>query len=152
MINKQQTARTQHIASIQTEMSGRYASQRPIWYTISDLASEFDLTLRALRFYEAKGLLEPIRQGTSRVYSSRDRTRLQLIITGKQLGFTLNEISTMIADNEEITAADLKLSPEVVLKQIMFMEEQQKTTSIALTELRRRYYLMAETDFDMLEE
>ena len=152
MINKQQAARTQHLSSIQTEMSGRYKSQRPVWYTISDLASEFDLTLRALRFYEAKGLLEPVRQGTSRVYSSRDRTRLQLIITGKNLGFTLNEISTMIADNEEITAGDLKLSPEVVLKQIIFMEEQQKTTSIALTELRRRYYLMAETDFDMLGE
>ncbi len=142
----------QHLTSIQPDFSNRYVSQRPVWYTISDLALEFDVTLRALRFYEAKGLLEPIRQGTSRVYSTRDRARLQLIITGKTLGFTLTEISTMIADNEEITAIDLKLSPETVLKQIMFMEEQQKTTSIALTELRRRYYLMAETDFDMLED
>lgn len=142
----------QHLTSIQPDFSNRYVSQRPVWYTISDLALEFDVTLRALRFYEAKGLLEPIRQGTSRVYSTRDRARLQLIITGKTLGFTLTEISTMIADNEEITAIDLKLSPETVLKQIMFMEEQQKTTSIALTELRRRYYLMAETDFDMLGE
>ncbi len=134
----------QLLTSVQTEAPQRQAFQKPTWYTISDLASEFDLTLRALRFYEAKGLLEPVRQGTLRVYSSRDRTRLQLIITGKQLGFTLNEISTMIADNEEITASDLKLSPEVVLKQIMFMEEQQKTTSIALSELRRRYYLITE--------
>jgi DNA-binding transcriptional MerR regulator len=140
----QQTTRVQYV------LPQRYGAQRPAWYTISDLASEFDVTLRALRFYEAKGLIEPIRQGTSRVYSTRDRNRLQLIITGKQLGFTLNEISTMIADNEDMTAADLKLSPDIVLKQITFLEEQQKTTSIALSELRRRYYLMAEDEFESL--
>ncbi len=122
--------------------------QRPAWYTISDLASEFGVTLRALRFYEAKNLLEPIRQGTARVYSARDRIRLQLIIAGKQLGFTLSEISSMIADNEDLKAADLRLSPEIVLRQIVFLEDQQKTTAVALAELRRRYYMMAESEFE----
>ncbi len=120
--------------------------QRPVWYTISDLAQEFDTTLRALRFYEAKGLLSPIRQGTSRIYSARDRIRLQLILTGKQLGFTLCEISSMISDNDELTEANLKISPDLVLRQIAFLEDQQKTTATALSELRRRYYLMTELD------
>ena len=63
-------------------------------YTISDLAQEFDLTTRAIRFYEDMGLLEPVRSGPggrNRVYSSRDRTRLKLTLRAKRLGLSLNE-------------------------------------------------------------
>ena len=68
-------------------------------YTIGDLAREFDLTTRAIRFYEDLGLLQPERSGPggrSRVYSSRDRTRLKLTLRAKRLGFTLTEAKDII--------------------------------------------------------
>lgn len=61
-------------------------------YTISDLAKEFGVTTRTIRFYEDQGLLSPAREGTSRVFSSRDRVRLKLALRGKRLGFSLAEI------------------------------------------------------------
>ena len=60
-------------------------------YTIGDLAREFGVTLRTLRFYEDRGLLSPRRDGTARIYDPRDRERLSVILKGKQLGFTLTE-------------------------------------------------------------
>ncbi len=65
-------------------------------YSITDLAKEFQVTPRTLRFYEEKGLLNPKRQGKSRIYSAGDRTRLRLIIRGRQLGFTLDESAEVI--------------------------------------------------------
>ena len=65
-------------------------------WTIGELASEFDTTLRTIRFYEDRGLLTPERQGTTRIFHDRDRVRLQLILRGKRLGFTLDEISHVI--------------------------------------------------------
>ena len=61
-------------------------------YTIGELAREFDVTTRAIRFYEDQGLLAPLREGRKRLYRRRDRTRLKLILRGKRLGFTLGEI------------------------------------------------------------
>ena len=61
-------------------------------YSISDLAQEFALTTRAIRFYEGEGLLAPRRRGTARIYGERERTRLKLILRGKRLGLTLSEI------------------------------------------------------------
>ncbi|MDO8268094.1 MAG: MerR family DNA-binding transcriptional regulator [Moraxellaceae bacterium] len=60
-------------------------------YTISELAKEFDVTTRTIRFYEDEGLLRPERRGQTRVYSSRDRVLLKLILRGKRLGFSLAE-------------------------------------------------------------
>ncbi len=60
-------------------------------YSISDLAKEFDITTRTIRFYEDKGLLSPERRGQVRIYNSADRTRLKLILRGKRLGLTLDE-------------------------------------------------------------
>ncbi len=61
-------------------------------YTISELAEEFGITARAIRFYEDHGLIAPRRIGTMRVYSHRDRARLMLVLRGKRLGFSLSEI------------------------------------------------------------
>ena len=61
-------------------------------FTISDLAKEFGVTTRTIRFYEDQGLLSPKREGTTRVFSSRDRVRLKLALRGKRLGFSLAEI------------------------------------------------------------
>ena len=65
-------------------------------YSIADLAREFDVTHRAIRFYEDEGLLSPGRDGTRRVYSKRDRVRLKLILRGKRLGFSLAEVREML--------------------------------------------------------
>ena len=69
----------------------------PDTFSITDLAQEFDVTPRTLRFYEDKGLLSPDRQGTARIYGRRDRARLKLILRGKRLGFSLAEIREMLA-------------------------------------------------------
>ena len=66
-------------------------------YTIRDLAEEFDITTRTLRFYEEKGMLSPHRQGLLRIYNAGDRTRLKLILRGKRLGLDLQESSEIIA-------------------------------------------------------
>ncbi|MDH4261019.1 MAG: MerR family DNA-binding transcriptional regulator [Gammaproteobacteria bacterium] len=65
-------------------------------FSISELATEFDVTPRAIRFYEDHGLLSPARAGQRRIYSSRDRTRLKLTLRGKRLGLTLSEIRELI--------------------------------------------------------
>ncbi|MCC6210035.1 MAG: MerR family DNA-binding transcriptional regulator [Burkholderiales bacterium] len=65
-------------------------------FSIGELSSEFDVTPRAIRFYEDHGLLAPKREGTRRVYSARDRTRLKLTLRGKRLGLALSEIRELI--------------------------------------------------------
>jgi len=65
-------------------------------FTISELAREFDVTPRAIRFYEDQGLLAPRRDGQRRIYTPRDRTRLKLTLRGKRLGLTLAEIRELI--------------------------------------------------------
>lgn len=61
-------------------------------YKISELAKEFDITTRSIRFYEDEGLIHPERKGSMRIYNRRDKTRLKLILRGKRLGFSLAEI------------------------------------------------------------
>lgn len=65
-------------------------------YSISDLANEFGVTTRTIRFYEEKGLLQPERNGMRRIYSPADRTRLRLILRGKRLGLSLDESAEII--------------------------------------------------------
>lgn len=109
-------------------------------HTIGELAQEFGVTLRALRFYENKGLLSPRRQGMARLYSARDRARLSLILKGKRLGFTLGEIRDMIALSEgSIDSPPLNLSREKCLEQINLLERQKRELEAALAELRRIY-------------
>ena len=69
-------------------------------FSISELAREFDITPRAIRFYEDQGLLAPRRDGQRRIYTPRDRTRLKLTLRGKRLGLTLSEIRELIDMHE----------------------------------------------------
>ncbi len=115
-------------------------------YTISDLARLYDVSLRTLRFYEDKGLLHPRRQGTARFYKPSDRIRLELILKGKRLGFTLSEISHLIASNEKRTEArepttetsDLTVSLDrhQIQAQIAYLERQREELDSAIAELR----------------
>jgi DNA-binding transcriptional MerR regulator len=119
-------------------------------FTIGELARDFGVTLRALRFYENKGLLAPHREGLSRLYSRRDRSRLALILKGKKLGFTLAEIQQMVAAEEGAPTdpATLNLSQEKVLEQIGLLERQKAELDEGLAELSRIYAKLAGKPLD----
>ncbi|WP_112663784.1 MerR family transcriptional regulator [Microvirga flavescens] len=110
-------------------------------FTIGDLAREFGVTLRTLRFYEDRGLLSPRREGLARIYDARDRDRLAVILKGKQLGFTLTEIRAMLAEERlegGAAAANLKLSLDQIEDQIEHLEQQKVEIEQALAELKAR--------------
>jgi len=122
------------------ESSGDDSSADKTGFTIGELSREFGVTLRALRFYENKGLISPQRDGLSRLYSQGDRTRLALILKGKKLGFTLGEISQMIAVEEgEADTNSLTLSREKCLEQIDLLKKQKAEIEEGLNELSRIY-------------
>ena len=102
-------------------------------YSITELSKEFDITTRTIRFYEDQGLLKPSRQGRTRVYSSRDRVRLKLILRGKRLGFSLSEIADMISMYHEEPGESAQL--EYFLRRISERREQllQQKRDIDLT-------------------
>ena len=123
-----------------TERGGDEGSRAKTAFTIGELSREFGVTLRALRFYENKGLIAPHREGLSRLYSQGDRTRLALILKGKKLGFTLGEIRQMIAAEEgHADARTLGLSREKCLEQIELLKKQKAEIEEGLNELSRIY-------------
>lgn len=107
-------------------------------YSIRDLAEEFDITTRALRFYEEKGLLNPSRSKQTRTYSSADRTRLRLILRGKRLGLTLEESADII--NMYDQGAGNKKQIQMLITKIRDKRkqllEQQKDLELMLLDLR----------------
>ena len=126
---------------IDSEDQAKNTDQRE--FSITDLAKEFGTTLRALRFYESRGLLTPVREGRKRIFSRADRDRLALILKGKKLGFTLAEISEMIeAQSGRASQHALKMSSEKCLGQIELFERQMREATEALTELRSMHRLL----------
>lgn len=115
-------------------------------YTIGDLAREFGVTLRTLRFYEDKGLLSPRREGRARIYDSRNRSRLSIILKAKQLGFTLSEIQDLVAQElgRPESAADLRISPAVLEEQISHLERQYSEIVEALAKLKAMRHEMSD--------
>jgi DNA-binding transcriptional MerR regulator len=109
-------------------------------YTIAELAREFDLTPRAIRFYEDHGLLSPAREGAggrNRVYSARDRTRLKLTLRGKRLGLTLAEIKSIVDmyESPKDTVGQLNRFLEALAKQRATLEQQRADIDMALAEI-----------------
>lgn len=105
-------------------------------YSISDLAREFDVTTRSVRFYEDQGLLSPTRRGQTRIFSSRDRVRLKLILRGKRMGFSLAETKELfdlwdktLSGNEK----QLHLMLETLERKRAQIEQQKK--DIAMVEM-----------------
>ena len=110
-------------------------------YSISDLAREFDLTTRAMRFYEDMGLLQPSRSGPggrNRVYSGRDRTRLKLTLRAKRLGLSLTEAKEIIDlyDSPRDTGVQLQKFLEVLAKHQQQLEAQMTDLQANLDELK----------------
>lgn len=106
-------------------------------YGIAELAREFDVTTRTIRFYEDKGLLSPDRDGQRRIYSPRDRVRLRLIMRGKRLGFSLDEIRRMIVlyDDDPSEVAQLKLFLDKIGERKAVLSQQQADITAILKEL-----------------
>ncbi len=106
-------------------------------YGIAELAREFNVTTRTIRFYEDKGLLSPERQGQRRVYSPRDRVRLRLIMRGKRLGFSLSEIRQMIDlyDDDPSEVAQLKLFLAKIRERQAVLSQQQVDIAAIVSEL-----------------
>lgn len=110
-------------------------------YTIGDLAREFDLTTRAIRFYEDMGLLQPARSGPggrNRVYSARDRTRLKLTLRAKRLGLSLTEARDIIDmyDSPRDTGPQLRKFLAILAQHRQQLEEQMAELQANLDEVR----------------
>lgn len=106
-------------------------------FSISDLAREFDVTPRTIRYYEAEGMLEPLRQGQRRIYSLRDRVTLALILRGKRLGFSLAEAKEIIDlyDAPQGEAGQLRLLLDKLADKRGLLEEKRRDAENALANM-----------------
>ena len=106
-------------------------------YAIADLAREFGISTRAIRFYESKGLLSPERVGGTRVFRRRDRARLILILRGKRLGFSLRDISDYLSlYDAHSQAAQVSLLVDMVDQRVELLERQLADLQTTLAELK----------------
>lgn len=106
-------------------------------FTITELAQEFDVTPRAIRFYEDMGLIAPARAGRNRVYALRDRTRLKLTLRGKRLGLSLQEIKQLVDmyESKSDTAPQLQAFIAVLAEHRRQLERQREDLELTLAEL-----------------
>lgn len=107
--------------------------------TIAELAREFDITTRTIRFYEAEGMISPERRGTHRIYHPRDRVRLKLILRGKRLGFSLAEVREIIDlyDAEHGEAGQLDFFLEKIAQRRAELEQKRRDIAETLMELEQ---------------
>ncbi|WP_423597679.1 MerR family transcriptional regulator [Roseateles sp. MS654] len=106
-------------------------------FTITELAAEFDITPRAIRFYEDMGLLTPARAGRNRVYTQRDRTRLKLTLRGKRLGLSLQEIKQLVDmyDSQQDTVPQLRAFLGVLQQHRRQLQQQLSDIEVTLAEI-----------------
>ena len=111
--------------------------------SISQMSRSYNVSLRTLRFYEARGLLSPQREQYARRYDAASRARLELILKGKQLGFTLSEIRDMIA-SESGDGGELSLAPAQIVAQIGMLQRQRTGIDQAILELEATHARLAQ--------
>ena len=106
-------------------------------YTIGELAKEFDITPRSIRFYEEQDLISPTRTGMNRIYNNKDRVRLKLILRGKRLGFSLSEIGDIIDmyDSEPGEVGQLGYFIEKISLRRKTLKQQRDDIDVTLKEL-----------------
>ncbi len=106
-------------------------------WTITELAAEFGVTLRTIRFYEDRGLVTPERRGTQRVFHPRDRVRLALILRGRRLGFSLAQITTIVDmyDAEPGEAGQLRYLLDQIAQRRTELEQRRRDIADTLDEL-----------------
>jgi DNA-binding transcriptional MerR regulator len=105
-------------------------------FSIADLAKEFGISTRAIRFYETKGLLSPERLGATRIFRRRDRARLILILRGKRLGFSLRDISDYLTLYDADRTQQVNLLADKVDERIALLERQRDDLETTISELR----------------
>jgi DNA-binding transcriptional MerR regulator len=105
-------------------------------FAIADLAREFGISTRAIRFYEAKGLLSPERVGATRIFRRRDRARLILILRGKRLGFSLRDISDYLSLYDANRSQQVNLLTAKVDERLALLERQRDDLETTISELR----------------
>ena len=110
----------------------------PELLTIRQMCDAFDVTPRTLRFYEAKELISPVRDGTRRLYSRRDRARLTLILRGKRFGFSLEDIRQTLDlyDRDNRNLAQILHTRNLARERLAVMEAQRDELEVAIAELR----------------
>lgn len=115
-------------------------------YRIGDLAKEFSLTLRTLRFYEDRGLLHPERRGSTRIYSPRDHSRLKIIVLAKQVGFALTEIQQImnIYDNPGNYSDPVSAMLEMFRSQMNVLADERSETELSISKLTRTIAMLQE--------
>ena len=106
--------------------------------TISQMSRLYGVSLRTLRFYEDRGLIKPRREGNARFYRAADRVRMEMILRGKKLGFTLTEINDLIGGKQANETPDLeeRLQPHQIISQIGHLERQRDEIDSAIQRLR----------------
>lgn len=106
-------------------------------FSISELAREFDITTRSIRFYEDQGLLNPAREGQTRIYSKQDRVRLKLTLRGKRLGFSLAEIRELfdLYDADKSSRTQLQTMLGLVEEKRDTLQQQMEDIRMVLLEL-----------------
>jgi DNA-binding transcriptional MerR regulator len=106
--------------------------------TISQMSRVFGVSLRTLRFYEDRGLIKPRREGNARFYRASDRIRMEMILKGKKLGFTLTEIQDLMGGKGTTETVDLEdqLNPQQIVTQISHLERQRNEIEGAIERLR----------------
>ena len=105
-------------------------------FAIADLAKEFGISTRAIRFYEAKGLLSPERVGATRIFRRRDRARLILILRGKRLGFSLRDISDYLSLYDANRSQQVQLLTAKIDERLVSLEAQLEDLQTTIAELR----------------
>src|SRR5690606_27449358 len=105
-------------------------------FAIADLAKEFGISTRAIRFYEAKGLLSPERVGNTRIFRRRDRARLILVLRGKRLGFSLRDISDYLSLYDADRSQQVHLLAGKVEERLASLESQLQDLQTTIAELR----------------
>ena len=112
--------------------------------TIGEMAADYSVSLRTLRFYEDRRLLRPRRRGRIRLYSGADRLRLQMIVECKQLGFTIAEIAELIGTENSVDSFERKLKPAQITKQIDHLQRQRREIDDAIMRLKDMHARLAQ--------
>ncbi|HSV00586.1 MAG TPA: MerR family transcriptional regulator [Roseiarcus sp.] len=132
-------------AALEEESRAALDSTQPE-LTISQMSRVFGVSLRTLRFYEDRGLIKPRREGNARYYRGSDRIRMEMILKGKKLGFTLTEIQDLIGGKGATETVDLEeqLNPQQIVTQIGHLERQRSEIEGAIERLRATQSRFAE--------
>ncbi len=122
-----------------TDLTSHKKADRDKTYSITELCREFEVTPRTLRFYEQKGLLAPARRGWTRIFNYRDRARLILILRGKRVGFSLEEIKEMLDlyQLRDGQVTQLTVAAKKLRERLVALREQRVEIEEAIADLER---------------